>query len=136
MLRPSCSWQTANTKTRSFVELPDTLIIQLSRFDNQLKKVHVPVEFHDVLDTRPLCPRVGRVYTLWGVLHHVGASMHSGHYTATVKESDGCVLEYNDSKVSGCWFLDLDLLHKCPIISACVSRDSPSNLIRIMILAL
>jgi hypothetical protein len=101
-------WQTSHTTTRVLTRLPESLVVVLVRFGNgrwNLKN-ETAVQINDDLDLRSLlCDRPSNedasncCYHLWGVVEHHGKSIRLGHYTATVRDPDGCVVHYNDAVV-------------------------------------
>ncbi|KAL7546415.1 hypothetical protein ACHAWF_009751 [Thalassiosira exigua] len=84
---------------------PDIIVLNLNRFTFE-KKIKDRVDFPiDRLDLSsyligPRDPDAPPVYKLFGVSEHSGSTAHSGHYTATVRNSeDGNWYRYNDSHV-------------------------------------
>lgn len=101
--RPSL---TDGQKQMSYRHLPDCLIVQLLRFDSSmrkiLKRVQVTAGPIDLcfLDMIRIGVTVPRLYTLYGVCMHSGASdMGSGHYTSFSLADDGKWYHFSDRKV-------------------------------------
>lgn len=71
------------------------------RLSGQKKKVNTAIYFPDKLDMSQYldCPANTHVYNLVAILSHRGSSAHSGHYTATICNSNGEWYQYNDAKV-------------------------------------
>ena len=89
-------------KQCSFWSLPKYLIIDLKRFDNQLRKIdkhiHIPIEGLDL--SRYVCGynSCAYVYDLMGVVNHMG-NVLSGHYIANIVDEKKEWWEMNDSSV-------------------------------------
>lgn len=105
MLESKCEKckQTGVLKQDEILSVPKLLVIQLGRFRDSGRR-YVPFPH------RPVFERLGRMVTSTGrvqirgnvyeqvaMINHHGYSIHTGHYTATVKGRDGNFLEvYND----------------------------------------
>jgi uncharacterized UBP type Zn finger protein len=96
--------------TQMFVEVPQVLCIQLSRFSFDysrgvpLKHNH-RVAFEQVMDLAKYTetPAVACKYRLRGVLVHLGPSANQGHYYSIIRSDEGdgsTFLKYNDNHVS------------------------------------
>jgi ubiquitin carboxyl-terminal hydrolase 8 len=113
---PSCKKHVCALKMIALWSVPDILIFQLKRFTFSTSskdsakvlrsKVDCLVQFPlDKLDLRkyilgPIDEDAPPVYKLFGVSEHSGTTANSGHYTATVRNSqDGQWYRYNDSHV-------------------------------------
>ncbi|XP_043484568.1 ubiquitin carboxyl-terminal hydrolase 48-like [Leptopilina heterotoma] len=104
-----CARCNAKQDARRFIRLdslPEVLNIHLLRFvfhrlSGQKKKVNTAIYFPDKLDMSQYldCPANTHVYNLVAILSHRGSSAHSGHYTATICNSNGEWYQYNDAKV-------------------------------------
>eukprot|EP00602_Paraphysomonas_sp_CaronLab_P010687 CAMPEP_0185038222 /NCGR_PEP_ID=MMETSP1103-20130426/33611_1 /TAXON_ID=36769 /ORGANISM="Paraphysomonas bandaiensis, Strain Caron Lab Isolate" /LENGTH=794 /DNA_ID=CAMNT_0027576553 /DNA_START=86 /DNA_END=2470 /DNA_ORIENTATION=+ len=86
---------------------PAVLVLHLKRFSfgNMFDKIKKHIAFPPVLDvpTAPADSRTGantERYDLCGMVVHHGHSVHSGHYVAFVKASNGQWYEMDDSTVS------------------------------------
>lgn len=90
-------------KEMLFFTLPQILIIDIKRFNTDLKKSHVLVGFP--LDTLNMSKYVvgykadSYVYDLYGICNHSGSVM-GGHYTSFVKIKNGEWYHFNDTNVS------------------------------------
>ena len=113
---PTCKKHVCALKLITLWNTPDILVLHLKRFtfekcpaiDGRIlrKKVDDRVDFPiDRLDLStyirgPTDPNAPPVYKLFGVSEHTGSTASSGHYTATVRNSeDGAWYRYNDSHV-------------------------------------
>lgn len=63
------------------VSFPDFLFVQLKRFDNEMKKNKMRIEF----PANGIADVAGQKYEIIGVVNHIGDTAHSGHYTADIK---------------------------------------------------
>lgn len=74
-------------KTR-LTEAPRILVIDFKRWENVIEKMVRPVKFPFSLDLAPYMDPAHKQsphkYALRGVVHHVGANVHTGHYTASI----------------------------------------------------
>jgi len=91
------------TKTISFWNMPDILVITLKRFlPDGIRKIENLVDFP--LDNLDLSRYIvgynpnSYLYDLYGVCNHMGGTM-GGHYTAYVKNDANIWMHYNDSSV-------------------------------------
>lgn len=86
-----------------FFTLPDILVLDLKRFDNNLKKNNVLVDFPlDNLDLTKYVIGYNKdqyKYQLYGVCNHSGSTM-GGHYTAFVKNANGKWYDFNDTRIT------------------------------------
>jgi hypothetical protein len=84
---------------------PNTVILQLKRFDYRAHKISSRVTFPEYLslDEYDVNPCQGQKYELSGIVVHLGGSLYSGHYVSYVK-SAGRWYSCNDSMVSSCDF--------------------------------
>jgi len=93
------------TKKLNIWSLPNYLIIQLKRFDNNGNKIHNFVDFPiDELDlTKYICPikkdANNYIYSLYAVNYH-GGNRHTGHYWSSVKSLDNIWYLFNDGNIS------------------------------------
>lgn len=102
-----CNRRTEGVKITTFPRLPRILIVQLSRFDNQMNKVNtatpIPNRLECFCSTCDEMPKGTRNedhgYRLYGVIVHLGTTPNTGHYIAYVRsiednlkchESDSC----------------------------------------------
>lgn len=87
----------------SFWSLPDILIIDLKRFDNNIKKIskHIDVPLKNLdLSKYVIGYNSSKyIYNLFGVCNHIG-SVFSGHYTACIKNANNNWYEFNDQVIS------------------------------------
>ena len=81
----NCNQRSDATKKINIVQYPKTLVVHLKRFTNQLKKAEENISLNDVSP-----------YTLSATCNHSG-TVSFGHYTATVKKSNGGWLFCNDN---------------------------------------
>ena len=89
-----------------FWSFPEILVLQLSRFDNALRKNTTPVSFpQDNLDLSKYSAdyKPGKyVYRLYGVCNHMGG-LAGGHYTAHARDGVGGNWSlFNDTRVHDC----------------------------------
>mmetsp|Transcript_30782 Transcript_30782/g.45536 ORF Transcript_30782/g.45536 Transcript_30782/m.45536 type:complete len:1052 (+) Transcript_30782:47-3202(+) len=110
---PNCKRHVCALKMLAVWSLPDILIIHLKRFTYETKngkverskiedKVLFPIENLDLTEflLGPVDPDALPIYDLFGVSEHQGGTANSGHYTATVRNSqDRKWYRYNDSHV-------------------------------------
>eukprot|EP00546_Thalassionema_frauenfeldii_P005026 CAMPEP_0178910418 /NCGR_PEP_ID=MMETSP0786-20121207/9088_1 /TAXON_ID=186022 /ORGANISM="Thalassionema frauenfeldii, Strain CCMP 1798" /LENGTH=943 /DNA_ID=CAMNT_0020582671 /DNA_START=199 /DNA_END=3026 /DNA_ORIENTATION=- len=110
---PNCKRHVCALKMLAVWSLPDILIIHLKRFTYETKngkverskiedKVLFPIENLDLTEflLGPVDPDAPPIYNLFGVSEHQGVTANSGHYTATVRNSqDRKWYRYNDSHV-------------------------------------
>jgi ubiquitin carboxyl-terminal hydrolase 2 len=86
-----------------FFTLPEILVVDLKRFDNNLKKnnalVDFPLENLDLSKYVIGYKKEHYVYTLYGVCNHSGSTM-GGHYTAYVENANGKWYEFNDTRIT------------------------------------
>ncbi|XP_051175741.1 ubiquitin carboxyl-terminal hydrolase 48-like isoform X2 [Leptopilina boulardi] len=104
-----CAKCNAKQDARRFIRLdslPEVLNIHFLRFvfnrlSGQKKKVNTAIQFPEKLDMSQYlgCPPNTHVYNLVAILSHRGSSAHSGHYIATICNSNGEWYQYNDAKV-------------------------------------
>jgi len=112
----SCKKHVCALKLITLWNTPDVLVLHLKRFtfekcptvDGRLirRKIDETVDFPiDRLDMSPYTlgptdPDAPPIYKLFGVSEHTGSTANSGHYTATVRNTeDGNWYRYNDSHV-------------------------------------
>jgi ubiquitin carboxyl-terminal hydrolase 2 len=87
----------------SFFSLPDILVIDFKRFNYEMKKNNILIDFP--LENLNLSKYVigydthSYIYDLYGVCNHSGSTM-GGHYTAYVKNANGKWYHFNDTQVS------------------------------------
>ena len=90
-------------KKLQFWSLPNILVIDLKRFNNQFQKNQIFISFP--LDDLDLSSYVigykkdNYKYELYGVCNHSGSVM-GGHYTSYVKNANGKWYHFNDTSVS------------------------------------
>jgi ubiquitin C-terminal hydrolase len=86
-----------------FFSLPDILVIDLKRFNNNMKKNNSLIEFPlEDLDLSKYVIGYNKedyIYDLYGVCNHSGSLM-GGHYTAFVKNANGKWYHFNDTRIS------------------------------------
>ena len=103
--QPSGTQEFGCTKKLNIWTLPNYLIIQLKRFDNNGNKIRNFVEFPiDELDlTKYICPikkdANNYIYSLYAVNYHAG-NMDTGHYWSSVKSIDNTWYLFNDGNIS------------------------------------
>ena len=106
---PSCGSSSGGTQAKSFSNLPDILIVQLSRFvciKGRCTKISEPVRCDLSISLGGLDGSTSE-YKLLAVINHIGKSMGSGHYTTTVlNRSQNCYYYCDDKKVFGCRGID------------------------------
>tara|TARA_B100000902_G_scaffold389513_1_gene436790 strand:+ start:4198 stop:5226 length:1029 start_codon:yes stop_codon:yes gene_type:complete len=87
----------------SFWNLPEILIIDLKRFDNNIKKINkridVPLTNLDLSKYVIGYNSDKYVYDLFGVSNHIGNAF-SGHYTAFIKNANNKWYEFNDQVIT------------------------------------
>lgn len=90
-------------KNICFWNLPDILIIDFKRFDNNMKKItkHIDVPINDLDLSKYVIGYNSNkyVYNLFGVCNHMG-SVFSGHYTAHIKNANNNWYQFNDQIIS------------------------------------
>lgn len=103
-------WYNEDTDTKqdvdkclSFFSMPEILVIDFKRFDYQMKKnnIHIdfPIENLDLSKYVIGYDKESYIYDLYGVCNHSGSTM-GGHYTAYVKNANGKWYHFNDTRVS------------------------------------
>ena len=96
------SYENVN-KDIKFWNLPDILIIDLKRFNNNLQKINklieVPLENINFEKYVIGYNSNSYIYDLFGVCNHMGSTF-GGHYTANVKNANNNWYEFNDTTVS------------------------------------
>ncbi|XP_008799649.2 ubiquitin carboxyl-terminal hydrolase 23 isoform X2 [Phoenix dactylifera] len=102
--------QRCKEKVRALKQLtvhkaPYVLTIHLKRFSSHIpgQKIDKRVDFEPTLDLKPFVSDAHEgnlIYTLYGVLVHVGWSTHSGHYYCYVRTSSGMWHSLDDNQVS------------------------------------
>ena len=96
------SYENVN-KNIKFWSLPEILIIDLKRFDNNMKKISkkidVPLTDLDLSKYVIGYNNTSYVYDLFGVCNHMGSSF-SGHYTAYIKNANSNWYEFNDQVIT------------------------------------
>ena len=90
-------------KKITFWSLPKVLVIDLKRFTHTGKKIQIPIDIElDNLDLSDFVEGYDKnnyVYELYGVCNHSGGTL-GGHYTATIKISNGDWYLFNDTNIS------------------------------------
>ncbi|XP_034241758.1 ubiquitin carboxyl-terminal hydrolase 36-like [Thrips palmi] len=87
---PKCASQKAS-KSVSFHSYPSVLTIMFNRFDNDGRKITLPVKIDKTLN-------VGKaVYKFASGIIHEGPLLMEGHYTCLAVRHDGKLMHYNDS---------------------------------------
>ena len=90
-------------KSIKFWNLPEILVIDLKRFDNNLKKISkridVPTTNLDLSKYVTGYNNAQYVYHLFGVSNHMGSAF-SGHYTAYIKNANKNWYEFNDQVIT------------------------------------
>ncbi|KAK4051307.1 hypothetical protein OIO90_004788 [Microbotryomycetes sp. JL221] len=81
---------------------PMVLTIHLKRFTPTGRKIIEQIDYNEQLRLGPYMSdsSTSPAYRLFGVIYHSGGGPHSGHYTATVKGSDGRWYNMNDESVT------------------------------------
>ena len=83
--------------------MPEILVIDLKRFDNNLKKISkridVPTTNLDLSKYVTGYNNAQYVYHLFGVSNHMGSAF-SGHYTAYIKNANKNWYEFNDQVIT------------------------------------
>ena len=84
-------------RTTTFLELPQTLLIQLVRqnFLNDGHKINDEIEASQFIQITGQDGKLAQ-YQLNGFIHHQGQSMDSGHYIAYLRQADNTVTLFND----------------------------------------
>ena len=87
-------------KKNMIYRLPKILVIQLSRFTNDLRKINKLIDYPKLLDMTKYTSstNVEKRYELYAVCNHFG-SMGGGHYTASARVN-GKWYNFNDSTVT------------------------------------
>jgi len=79
-------------KKVSFFKLPDILIISFKRFDNQMNKnsifIDYPIDNMSMIDYIIGYDKYSYIYDLYGVIEH-GGNVNGGHYVAKIKNDNG-----------------------------------------------
>ena len=82
----------AKIKTK-IIKMPRFLIIQVKRFENQLKKVTDPIEYPLEFDMDEVCNKpwkeLGKFSLVGLICHKDSKSINKGHYVAIVKRYEG-----------------------------------------------
>ena len=101
-----CRKKTEAYRCTVFEELPDAFCIQLLRFSNNGRKMHVFVEYPELLKMQQVESKMEDVelileeqYHLVAVISHHGNNLMSGHYTA-IALRNGQWFNLDDSQVS------------------------------------
>lgn len=90
-------------KRTVFWSLPNVLILDLKRFNNSNRKLHMLVE--TPLTNVDFSEYIGGynpqqyVYDLYGVTNHSG-NVYGGHYTANIKNANGKWYSFNDTSIT------------------------------------
>tara|TARA_Y100000022_G_C13240923_1_gene372344 strand:+ start:635 stop:1657 length:1023 start_codon:yes stop_codon:yes gene_type:complete len=104
------SWYNEKTKKKeniykslSFWSLPDILIIDFKRFDNNNKKINTlittPLDNIDLSNYVIGYNKENYIYNLFGIINHSGGSL-GGHYTCFVKNANNKWYHFNDTIIS------------------------------------
>ena len=104
-----CNNKSEKERIRLISFSPDSLLIQLKRFDPLGRKDVHPVLFSTSINLnkyRTSHNKVNSVYELSSVVSHTG-SVSSGHYTCHAKGSDNNWKLFDDSHVSSCSVKDV-----------------------------
>ena len=90
-------------KKMVFWSLPNILIMDLKRFNNNSRKlqklVHTPLENNDFSKYVIGYNKQSYIYDLYAVCNHMGGC-NGGHYTAYVKNANGKWYNFNDTNIS------------------------------------
>jgi ubiquitin C-terminal hydrolase len=90
------------TKEMKFFSLPTILVMDLKRFDNNVKKnntlVDIPLNNLDMSKYVIGYNKEQYIYDLYGICNHSGSTM-GGHYTATVRNANNNWYEFNDTRI-------------------------------------
>ena len=103
------AWYNDKTKTKEnanrgiiFWSLPDVMIIDIKRWNNQLRKIHTIVHapFNNADFTKYVKGYNGAsyIYDLYAICNHHGGAL-GGHYTAAIKNANGKWYMFNDTVV-------------------------------------
>jgi hypothetical protein len=80
-----CDRKTRALMQQTFWLLPELLIVHIARFRDDGRKIDRLVEFPSVLDTEEFVKsRPAFKYRLFGVVYHLGGSIHEGHFLADI----------------------------------------------------
>ena len=82
-----CKKKVVASKGYMVQKSPDTMFLQLKRFNNYGRKIGKRVDFPDKLSLRKVS-RDRSVYELYGIVVHAGGSLGGGHYYAYCKIKD------------------------------------------------
>jgi ubiquitin carboxyl-terminal hydrolase 8 len=86
-----------------FFSLPDILLISFKRFDNNMKKnnifVDFPIENMSMIDYIVGYDKYNYIYDLYGVINHSG-NVDGGHYNAVIKNDNGEWYCHDDKTIS------------------------------------
>ena len=96
----NCYQVSQATKWLSLDNNPPFLIVQLVRFKGQ-EKVKDHVQFEQTLSTKEVSVSDDHrnMYTLFGIIVHIGETLESGHYKAYIKTHLGW-REFDDDEVN------------------------------------
>lgn len=90
-------------KRMVFFSLPDILVVDFKRFNQQIRKnnmtVHFPLNDLDLTKYVVGYDKNSYKYDLYGVCNHSGSTL-GGHYTAYVKNANGKWYHFNDTMVT------------------------------------
>ncbi len=116
----SCHCQTDCYYTTQFFSFPENLIIILNRGKGNMYNVSVEIEYEINLNGFVNNNnKVGNIYSLYGVLIHLGQSGQQGHFIAICKNPiDGMWYKFNDNlvdKVNDNFLQDINNLG-CPYL--------------------
>ncbi len=91
------------TKEMKFFSLPTILVMDLKRFDNNIRKnntyIDIPLNNLDMSKYVIGYNKEQYIYDLYGICNHSGSTM-GGHYTATVKNANNNWYEFNDTRIT------------------------------------
>ena len=90
-------------KSVFFWSLPNILIIELKRYNNNIKKnnglIDIPINDADFTKYVHGYNNGGYIYDLYGVANHSGG-VRGGHYTCTIRNANGNWYNFNDMLVN------------------------------------
>ncbi len=97
-----CKKKVQAVKEMKIHAVPNVLIVHFNRFsfDRYAGKISKPIDFKMNLQVYSNEENKNVDYELFGVIEHLGSSVHSGHYVAYVKGSNGLWHEMNDERVN------------------------------------
>lgn len=87
------------TRTSRFTAFPKILVIQLSRFSYD-RTTYMPIKLQEKCTVTEHI-NIGKPYTLFGIISHLGTSAEFGHYISIIKpKGDASWYTFNDEDVT------------------------------------